>query len=125
MGVLDRLPGIVNGALGSLVFKDGTLLIPGAATSDGQGGFTYADPAEKACKAIATEYSTYRRVNEGIPASDKLVLVLAASIAGGVTPRIGYRIEAADPMNAFALQEYEIIAVGTDPAAATYELQAR
>lgn len=118
MGILDRIPAIVNGALGTLVFSDGTLKVPGTATSDGQGGFIPGTPTEKACKVLVDDFSDYRRQTLGIPANDRKIIVLAASIADDAVPAVGYTITAAG-------RDWSVVAVSRDPAAATYELQAR
>lgn len=118
MGILDRLPAIVNGALGTLVFSDGVLLVPSTPTSDGQGGTTPGTPVSKACKVLVDDYSDYRRQALGIPASDRKIIVLAASIADAAIPAPGYTITAAG-------RDWSVVAVARDPAAATYELQAR
>ena len=124
MSILDGLPAEIADALGD-VFRDGVLKVPGAPTPDGQGGTIPGDSFGFACKALVTEYSAYRRQALGIPASDKLVIILAASVEEDQTPKVGHTIEAADPMNGFAAKEYAIIAITPDPAAATYECQAR
>lgn len=118
MGILDRVPGIVNAAMGSLVFSDATLKVPGTQTADGQGGFTAGAPTERACKALVDDYSDYRRQALGIPANDRKIIVLAASIASGAVPEPGYTINAEG-------RDWLIIGVNRDPASATYELQAR
>jgi len=123
MGVLDRVPGIVNNALGSLVFADGFLNVPGTQTSDGQGGWIPGTPVSHPCKAIVTDPSDYRRISLGIPATDRLVLVLGASLS--VIPMAGHSITAPDPLKGNALTTFAIIARSTDPAGALYKLQGR
>lgn len=118
MGILDRIPAIVNGALGSLVFSDATLKVLGSATSDGQGGVTTGSPTERSCKAMVDDYSDYRRQALGIPANDRKIIVLAASVASGTGPAVG------DTINAEG-RDWLIVSVSRDPASATYELQAR
>ena len=118
MGVLDRLPDIVNAALGTLVFSDGVLNVPGTPTSDGQGGTIPGTPVAKACKVLVDDFSDYRRQALGIPANDRRIIVLAASIADEAVPGVGYTVTAAG-------RDWSVVAVNRDPAAATYELQAR
>lgn len=118
MGILDRIPAIVNGAIGALVFSNATLKVPGSATSDGQGGFTAGTPTERACKALVDDYSDYRRQALGIPANDRKIIVLAASVAAGAVPAAGHTINAEG-------RDWLIVSVTRDPASATYELQAR
>lgn len=118
MGVLDRLPAIVNGALGSLVFSDGVLKVPADAESDGQGGFIPGTPVSKTCKVLVDDFSDYRRQALGVPANDRKIIVLAASIEDGAVPAPGYIVTAQG-------RDWSVVSVVRDPAAATYELQAR
>ena len=118
MGILDRIPAIVNGALGSLVYRDATLKVPGTPTSDGQGGTIPGTPTERACKALVDDYSDYRRQALGIPANDRKIIVLAASVAAGAVPAVGHTINAEG-------RDWLIVSVTRDPASATYELQVR
>jgi hypothetical protein len=118
VSILDRVPGIVNGAMGSLVFRDAVLNVPGTATPDGEGGFIPGTPVARACKALVDDYSDYRRQALGIPANDRKIIVLAWSIAAGAVPETGHGIVAEN-------RTWQVISVVRDPAAATYELQAR
>lgn len=108
-------------------FEDGVLTVPDSATkvTDGQGGWTYEDAPEHACKALLTNYSDFRRQALGIPATDRLVLVLGASLPAGVIPAKGNRITAPDPAKGLAPATFEVISITGDPAAAVYKLQAR
>ena len=106
-------------------FEDGTLTVPGQKASDGQGGFTTGQPAAHGCKALVTDYSDYRRQSLGIPANDRQVLVLGASLPAGVIPLKGHKITAPDPSAGGALKTFEVIAKSGDPASAVYRLQAR
>ena len=67
-------------------FKDGTLHVPATQTSDGQGGFIASDPDDYPCKVLVTDPSDYRRLALGIPATDRLVLVLARSLKRRMRP---------------------------------------
>ena len=106
-------------------FEDGTLTVPGQKVSDGQGGFTTSQPATHGCKVLVTDYSDYRRQSLGIPATDRQVLVLGASLPAGIIPLKGHKITAPDPSAGGALKTFEVIAKTGDPASAVYRLQAR
>lgn len=104
-------------------FEDGTLTVPGGRTSDGQGGWINTNPVNHACKALVTDPSDYRRIALGIPATDRLVLVLGASLPAGVIPGAGHKITAPDPLKGLALTTFDVIAKTGDPAGALYKLQ--
>ena len=106
-------------------FEEGTLTVPGQKVSDGQGGFTTSQPATHGCKALVTDYSDYRRQSLGIPANDRQVLVLGASLPAGTIPLKGHKITAPDPSAGGALKTFDVIAKTGDPASAVYRLQAR
>lgn len=106
-------------------FEDGTLTVPGQKVSDGQGGFTTSQPAAHGCKALVTDYNDYRRQSLGIPANDRQVLVLGASLPAGIIPLKGHKITAPDPSAGGALKTFDVIAKSGDPASAVYRLQAR
>lgn len=124
MSVLD---GVAQEAYDDFVedFEDGTLTVPGGRVSDNQGGWINTDPQEHPCKALVTDPSDYRRIALGIPATDRLVLVLGASLPSGVIPGAGQKITAPDPLKGLALTTFDVIAKTGDPAAALYKLQAR
>lgn len=107
-------------------FGDGFLIVPTTERQpDEQGGWLPAgSPVEHPCKAILTDYSDYRRLSLGIPATDRLILVLGASLPAGVIPAKGQKITAPDPAAGLALKTFEVVAVTGDPAAALYKLQA-
>lgn len=106
-------------------FEDGVLTVPGEATSDGQGGWIPGAPATHGCKALVTDYSDYRRISLGIPATDRQVLVLGGSLPTGVIPAKGHQITAPDPSIGGAMRTFDVIAKTGDPASALYKLQAR
>lgn len=106
-------------------FEDGVLSVPGERQPDEQGGWKAGDPTSHSCKALVTDYSDYRRLTLGIPASDRLVLVLGASLPAGVIPAKGHKITAPDPARGLASATFEVIALGGGPAGALYRLQAR
>lgn len=124
MSILDDLPDVIAEALDD-VFRDGVLKVPGAPTSDGQGGWIPGAPTSHPCKALVADASDFRRIALGFPAEDRLVLVLSTTVEGGAVPKKGDKIFAADPLHGFALREFDVIKRHTDPAAAVYELQAR
>lgn len=106
-------------------FEDGVLTVPGDATSDGQGGWIPGAPVTHDCKALVTDYSDYRRISLGIPATDRQVLVLGGSLPTGVIPAKGHQITAPDPSNGGAMRTFDVISKTGDPASALYKLQAR
>lgn len=106
-------------------FEDSTLTVPGGRTSDGQGGWINTGPVDHSCKALVTDPSDYRRIALGIPATDRLVLVLGASLPSGVIPAAGHKITAPDPLQGLALKTFDVIGKTGDLAAALYKLQAR
>lgn len=106
-------------------FSDATLLVPGGKVPDGQGGFTTSSTGLHGCKALVTDYDDYRRQTLGIPGTDRLVLVLGASLPADVIPRAGHKITALDPANGFAATTFDVIAKKGDPAGALYRLQGR
>ena len=116
MSILDDLPGIVSDALGDL-FSDAVLTVTATGESDGQGGFLPGRDDPVTCKALVDKYSDYRHA-AGIPATDRKIIVLAASLPAGIVPAVGGRICAQG-------RTWTIQRVDRDPASATYELQAR
>lgn len=106
-------------------FEDGVLTVPGEQTSDGQGGWTHSATEQHNCKALLTDYSDHRRLAPGIPKSDRLVLVLGASLPQGVIPGEGHTITVPDPSNGMVMRTLDVVGKTGDPAAALYKLQAR
>ena len=125
MSILD---GVAADALADFGddFGDGFLTVPATERQpDEQGGWLPAGlPVEHSCKVILTDYSDYRRLSLGIPATDRLVLVLGASLPAGVIPAKGHKITAPDPANGGALATFDVVAKRGDPASALYKLQA-
>jgi hypothetical protein len=107
------LPGILNNAMGSLLI-DATIT-PSTRSSDGQGGQTLSYGAPVAAKGFTDTYSDFARLS-GIPATDRKIIILAASTTA--VPKQGDRVTIDGGT-------FDIIAVNKDPALATYELQAR
>lgn len=115
MSILDDLPDAIAEALDD-VFRDAVLLVPGAQVTDGQGGYTSGPPTEHPCKALVDDYSDMRRSSRGIPANDRKIIILAATLT--VSPALGQSIRAEG-------RDWSIIALSRDPAAATWEVQGR
>lgn len=106
-------------------FRDGVLITTGELVPDGQGGFLEATNAPRyECKALVVNYNDYRRP-AGIPATDRLVLVLGWSLPPGVIPSGGDQIIAPDPAKRGALTTFDVIAKAGDPASALFKLQGR
>lgn len=115
MSILDDLPEEIAEALND-VFRDGVLKVPGAPTSDGQGGWVPGNPTSHPCKALVDDYSDFRRSASGIPAHDRKIIILAATLA--VSPSVGHTIHVES-------RDWQIINLSRDPAAATWEAQGR
>lgn len=124
MSILDGVATDVLADFGD-DFGEGVLIVPGERVSDGQGGWKTTSETAHPCKALLTDYSDYRRLTLGIPATDRQVLVLGASLPAGVIPANGHRITAPDPAKGLAPATFDVIAKSGDPAAALYKLQAR
>ena len=76
MSILDTLPATIAGAMGGLLFADGTMKRVSARTPDGRGGFTDTQTSVSV-KGIVTDYSDFMRTRGGIPADQRKVLILA------------------------------------------------
>lgn len=127
MSMLDGLDKEILSAFGG-DFRDGTLFVPATtqSVSDGQGGLLPAtQPGQFGCKVLVTGYSDYRRLALGIPATDRQLIVLAASLPSGVRVDKGQKLSAPDPSRGNAVHTFEIIAKTGDPAGAIYKLQGR
>lgn len=125
---MSILTGLADEALADFAedFEDGTLIVPGARTPDGQGGFFNGPAVSYPCKALVVDYSDYRRQTLGIPATDRQVLVLGASLPVYVAiPVVGSKITAPDPAKGGAPTTFVVIAKSGDPASALYRLQGR
>lgn len=106
-------------------FEDGSLTVPGTRAPDGQGGFTTRPATIYPCKALVGSYRDTRRVALGIPATDRCVLVLSASLPTGIYPAKGHRITAPDPAKGLLMATFDVIKRTGDLAGALAELQAR
>jgi len=115
MSILDGLPAEIAEALDD-VFRDATLKVPSAQVSDGQGGYTSGPPTDHPCKALVDDYSDFRRLSTGIPANDRKIIILAASLSAGVAPAVGHTVSAEG-------RNWQIVSLSRDPAGATYEVQ--
>lgn len=125
MSILADLKGVIGDALGD-VFSGATLYQTAKGTSDGQGGFTAGRDDEIACKAMVETYSD-ARISAGIPVADRKIIVLAASLRTGITPKNGDRIRVAALGQKVVPSDrlWTVVNVDRDPAGATWELQAR
>lgn len=115
MSILDDLPDVIAEALGDL-FRPAVLMVPGNKVSDGQGGWKPGPTVEYPCKALVDDYSDMRRNTAGIPANDRKIIILAASVAA--SPAVGHAIRAEG-------RNWQTISLSRDPAAATWEVQGR
>lgn len=116
MSILDSLPSIISGAL-SDVFRDATLTRITASTSDGMGGHAQTTTTD-ACKALVTEYTAWQRQALGIPANERKILILAASLNSGLAPKPGDTLTIQGKV-------WSVVEVNSDPANATYECRGR
>lgn len=116
MSILDSLPDIISGAL-SDVFRDATLTRITPNVSDGRGGYTQTTTTD-ACKALVTEYTAWQKQALGIPANERKILILAATLNSGLAPK---------PADTVTIQgrTWSIVEVGSDPANATYECRGK
>lgn len=124
MGMLDGWPEQALKDFGG-DFRPGVLHVSAEGADDGQGGFTEGATTDHACLALVADYSDYRRQSLGIPATDRLILVLAASLPAGVVPAKGDGITADDPANGLQPALFEVIAKTGDLAGALFKVQGR
>lgn len=113
MSFLEAIPAEIAAELAP-EFRDGTLKTA-TLTSDGEGGFTtvYADIP---IKGLRVEYELDYRVRTGIPATDVQIIVLREGVTA--TPSTDSRLTIQGGT-------YSVIAIATDPADATWTIQAR
>jgi hypothetical protein len=123
MSFLDDMPADIAEALAD-EFRDGVLTLATDTVADGQGGRLVGASTDHTCKALVLEYDAHRRPAD-VPATDRRVLVLGATIQGGARPVVGARIAAPDPLAGGVLTPFEIIRIGGDPAGAAFDLQVR
>jgi len=98
----------------------GKLLTGTLSRSEGSGADEYGDPTsvvttEYSCQGFIEDYSLYYRASAGIPDGDVRITLFAQSLA--VTPTKDDKITMRD-------QQYQVRQVRSDPAQATWELQA-
>lgn len=110
MSVLDPVAGIINSAMGTLLFKAAIVHAVTGRTADGRGGFT-PTRTERACRALITDYTDYQRATGGIPAKVRKVTILGASISS--PPLVGEVVVIEG--KAWTMGE-----MSSDPANATY-----
>lgn len=113
MSFLDAIPAEIDAELAEH-FRDAKIGTPTLA-SDGEGGFT-STYVETDAKALRIEYDLDYRARNQIPATDVSIIVLRYSVA--LTPGTDHRVTLAGVT-------YSVIGVATDPADATWTLQAR
>lgn len=122
MTILDSLPNIVNGALGS-VFLSATL----SRTTRAAGPNDYTPGAETtatyACKAIHETFGVSWLANGMVDADEVKVLILAASLS--VEPLPGDKITIRGVTYTIVPAGAGRAAVMTDPAKAVWECRAR
>lgn len=106
-------------------FRDGYLIVEGEQVSDGRGGFhPIGFPVEHPCKVLVIDYSDRRRIADpSIPAEDRQVLILNASLPAGIHPNKGHKVRAPDPTRGNVLRTFEVVARTGDPAGALSRLQ--
>lgn len=114
MSILDSIPGIVSAAL-SDVFRDATLTRVSVSISDGMGGHAQTT-ATDTCKALVTEYTAWQRQALGIPANERKILILAATLTAAPKPTDKLTIQG---------KTWSVVEVASDPANATYECRGR
>lgn len=124
MSMLDGWPAQALADFGG-DFRPGILHVTAEGVDDGQGGFTEGATTDHDCLALVTDYSDYRRQTLGIPATDRQILILAASLPAGVIPAKGDGITADDPAKGLEPSDFEVIAKTGDPAGALFKVQAR
>lgn len=117
MSFLDDIPDLIADALAD-DFRPATLKVPGEPTSNGEGGWIPGVTASRTCRALVDDYSDFRRSALGIPAKDRKIIVLAATVQDGASPAVGHTLNIEG-------RDWQIIAVTRDPASATWECQAR
>lgn len=115
MSILDGLAANISDAL-SDVFRDGVLKVPGQRISDNQGGWKAGEPTPYPCKALVDDYSDYRKAAIGIPANDRMILILGHGLP--VEPQPGHAITAEG-------RDWQIVSVSRDPAGAIWEVHGR
>jgi hypothetical protein len=113
MSFLDAIPAEISDALAP-DFRVATIGTP-TLVPDGEGGFT-STFVETDVKALRIEYELDYRLRNEIPATDVSIIVLRYGLT--LTPGTDHRVTIGGVT-------YSIIGVATDPADATWTLQAR
>lgn len=119
MALIDQISAIVYAAANNVggTTWDVTLKKKGAATADGNGGYTQSTTSYSG-RGFIEEYSDAARALGGIPLTDRKAILFDASFTAGIDP------EAGDVLTAEAT-DYEIVKVSRDPAEATWTCQIR
>lgn len=113
--LLTGLDKLIADIAGPLVFGDGTLTRVTGRVSDGRGGFTETR-TQVACKALVTEYSAFLKAQLGLTAAQRKIMVLGYGLSP--PPAQGDVVGVAGGW--WIVEE-----VVRDPAAATFECQAK
>lgn len=100
MSILDIVPKIISDAMGESLFRAGTIYTASGSSFD--------------CSALVTSYSDYARLREGIPAKDRLAMIIAYGLA--ITPKAGDILVVEG-------EAWKLVRGKRDPAAATYEFR--
>ena len=112
-------PKVMNQALGKHLLP-ATLIskTPGSRTGSALTAGTNPDETQASARGIVEDYSAGQVNGTLIQKDDRKVLLLGGSISGGVVPKPG------DQVTIQGLT-YNVVDVDSDPANATYVLQAR
>lgn len=79
MSIFDIIKNAINTVVDPLLFGDATVYRK-ARVPNGRGGFTYV-ATQHACRALVIEYTDFQRSVDGIPASNRQLLLAADSLA--------------------------------------------
>lgn len=118
---LDAMPKQIAAGL-SKHFRDAVLTRDGAPGGDSWNP-TDGDPQSFTCKAINSDWGAFYRANGLVTAADRMVLILAATLA--TEPREGDRIMIEGVTLTVVSSGEGAPAVSSDPAKATWTIRAR
>jgi hypothetical protein len=105
MSILDSMPGIMAGAMGQTLFRAANVFSVSGRASDGRGGFTPTF-VRHSCRALVVDYTDWKRAMGEIPAAERKIIILAATLA-------------------VPLKAGDIVEIKADPAGATWTARAR
>lgn len=117
MSLATGLQDLFGAGLG-FAYSEAVLERPGAATRDGQGGFTAGAPVPVACRAQIDHRAETARAY-GFAEDKSVVMILKATIADDLPPETGQGFHFKD-----AVEHYTIGRIKTDPAEAVYICEA-